>query len=67
MDKYSKEFFKQSGAKGGKQKGVNYRKFLLEELSKVCTKQELNFYQEVAKKDYSGKLLREAWMLKLKK
>ena len=54
------------GKHGAEIRWGNYRKQLLEDLSKLCTKGELNFYQEVAKNDYSGALLREALMLKRK-
>ena len=40
----------------------NYRKHLIDELSKLVDKGRLNFYMEVSKDDKSGKLLREALM-----
>ena len=40
----------------------NYRQHLITELSKLVTKDRLTFYQEYAKNDKSGRLLREALM-----
>lgn len=53
------EEFKEFGKKGGLQKGINYRKHLIDELSKLCDKKELNFYMA-----FSNRGLQEALLAK---
>ena len=53
---------KKFGQKGAEIKWRNYRKHLIDELSKLIDKPRLNFYMEYSKYDYSGRLLREALM-----
>ena len=49
-----------AGKKGAEVTWYNYRKHLIDELSKLVDKGRLNFYMEYAKNDKSGRLLREA-------
>lgn len=63
---YNREFFVDAGRTGGNKKSINYRQYLLVELGKLVSKGKLNFYQEYAEHDFSGRLLREAWMVELK-
>ena len=51
-----------NGKLGSEVRWSNYRKHLIDELSKLVDKGRLNFYQEVSKNDKSGRLLREALM-----
>lgn len=60
----NRDLFVKEGAKGGKQKGINYKKYLIDELSKVCEKGELNFYMELAKNPKSTPALQEALLIK---
>ena len=52
----------EAGKIGAQISWSNYRKHLIDELSKLIDKGRLNFYLEYSKYDYSGKLLREALM-----
>lgn len=63
MDKFSKEFFIESGSKGGTQKNINYKKLLIDRLSALCTKSELNFYQG---QNLTSSALQEVYLAKLK-
>lgn len=54
--------FKEQGRIGAEIRWSNYRKHLIDELSKLVDKGRLNFYQEFSKDDKSGRLLREALM-----
>ena len=63
MNKFSEEFFKASGSRGGKQKNVNYKKILIDRLSALCTKSELNFYQG---QNLTSSALQEVYLAKLK-
>ena len=63
MKEINKELFINSGRRGGLQKGINYRKYLIDELSKKCTKGELNFYMA---QDLSNRALQEILLTKQK-
>ena len=52
----------EAGKTGAEIRWSNYRKHLIDELSKLVDKGRLNFYMVVSKDDKSGKLLREALM-----
>ena len=61
MDKYSKESFVKSGAKGGKQKGINYkatRKELLDQVRSQVDKEILDLIQMHMKNKDIIKLLK---------
>ena len=56
------EINKKNGKYGAEIRWSNYRKHLIDELSKLIDKDRLNFYMEYSKNDRSGRLLREALM-----
>ena len=58
----NKKKFEGWGKDGAEIRWSNYRKHLIDELSKLVDKGRLNFYMEYAKNDKSGRLLREALM-----
>ena len=55
--------FEDFGALGGKQKGINFKKLMIDRLSALCTKSELNFYQG---QNLTGSALQEIYLVKLK-
>ena len=52
---------KENGRLGAEIRWSNYRKHLIEELSKLCEKDELNYYMQ-----FSSSSLRDALMIKRK-
>ena len=60
-DKYKD--FEEFGKLGGLKKGLNFKKLMIDRLSVICTKGELNFYQG---QNLTGSALQEIYLAKLK-